>query len=113
MPNNMQTIEHSSSSTAPATGPEKTRAKKHQAWEQVDRESGGLYATQLLDLKMQFPMLTPSELRVCTLVRAMLPTREIARRLHIDERTVENHRIRVRRKLGLRKQNLVQYLIAA
>lgn len=58
-------------------------------------------------------MLTPSELRVCTLVRAMLSTREIASRLHIDERTVENHRVRIRRKLGLQKQNLVQYLIAA
>ena len=89
----------------------KSRAKPYLAWEQIELQSGGLYATYLREIANRFPNLTPMELRVASLVRGMLPNYEIAKKLSISEETVENHRIRIRRKLGLVKENLVSFLI--
>lgn len=47
------------------------------------------------------PMLTTMEVKVCVLLRQNLSTKEIADLLHCSERTIENHRYRIRRKLGL------------
>ena len=45
--------------------------------------------------------LTPAELKICSLIRASLSTKDIAALLYISDRTVEVHRRRIRRKLGL------------
>lgn len=47
------------------------------------------------------PGLTPAELRVCTLLRISMSNQEIASILNLSARTVESHRLSVRRKLGL------------
>src|SRR5690349_14605296 len=79
----------------------RSRAKRNLVWEQNDRQSGGIYMRLLHRISKRFPVLTPTELQVCTLIHAMLPSHEIADRLHIREQTVENHRVNIRRKLGL------------
>ena len=52
-------------------------------------------------LATEFPSLTSSELKVCALVRAQIPTKEIAALLSVSTRAVEKHRFSARRKLGL------------
>ncbi|MBL7989789.1 MAG: tetratricopeptide repeat protein [Chlorobi bacterium] len=47
------------------------------------------------------PTLSTTEVKVCLLLRQNLSTKEIANLLNCSERTVENHRYRIRRKLGL------------
>jgi len=80
-------------------------------WEQAEFESYGMYARNIEALASRFPVLTPMELRVCALVKTMLPNKRIGELLAIDERTVENHRTNIRRKLKICKDNtLVAYL---
>lgn len=52
-------------------------------------------------LKEQFPTLSAKELKVCILLRNGYSTKEIAEILSTSERTIENHRYHIRRKLGL------------
>jgi DNA-binding CsgD family transcriptional regulator len=85
--------------------------KPYLTWEQAELQSGGLYARNMEVLTKKFPDLTPMELRVCALVKAMLSSREIASILSIDERTVENHRTNARRKMKIRSRKpLIHYL---
>jgi DNA-binding CsgD family transcriptional regulator len=56
--------------------------------------------------------LTPTELRVCDMIRRGLASKEIARVLHISPVTVSRHRDNIRKKLDLvgKKVNLASYL---
>lgn len=96
----------------PAKPERSSRAKHHLAWEQIEVQSNGYYSRLLHELAEKFPTLTPTELRISALVKGSLHNWEIAERLNICEDTVENHRVNIRRKLGLLpKQNLLNYLL--
>lgn len=63
-------------------------------------------------LKKTYPSLTPSDLKLCTLLRLNYSTKEIAGLLNISVRGVESARYRLRRKLKLSESdNLVDFLI--
>lgn len=63
-------------------------------------------------MKEQFPDLTQSDLRICAYLHLNLTSKEIAPLLNISLRAVENHRYRLRKKLGLTgTDNLVEFLI--
>lgn len=47
------------------------------------------------------PELSKAEVRVCLLLKSELRTPDISRLLHTSERTVENHRLHIRKKLKL------------
>lgn len=62
-------------------------------------------------LAERFPRLTPTELKVCSLLKANLSTKEIAQLLSVSVRSVEDHRYELRRKLGIaREQNLNAFI---
>jgi DNA-binding CsgD family transcriptional regulator len=89
-----------------------SRAKSHSAWQQHDLQSDGLYSRYLQELAARFPQLTPMELRIAALIKGALPSWEIANILYITEATVENHRVNIRRKIGLNiRDNLATHLI--
>jgi DNA-binding CsgD family transcriptional regulator len=46
------------------------------------------------------PNLTPAELRICLLILERKSTRDIADVLHLSQRTIENQRQSIRRKMG-------------
>lgn len=52
-------------------------------------------------LLKQFPELSAKELKICALLKAGLSTKEITQLLSISDRTVENHRYHIRKKLNL------------
>ena len=79
----------------------KSRAKKYLPWEQLELTTNGFYAQHLHVMTSQLPMLTPMELRVAALVSGLLPSREIARILHVHEHAIEKHRSNIRRKFAL------------
>lgn len=56
------------------------------------------------------PGLSPAELKVCLLILEQKSTRDIASELGVSERTVQNHRYSIRKKLG-GKGNLMVELI--
>lgn len=64
-------------------------------------------------LKEKYPDLSNQELRLCQLLRSGLKSHEAARLMCITERGVETHRLRIRRKMGLKgKENLIDVLQA-
>lgn len=65
-------------------------------------------------LARSFQRLTPAEIRVAALVREGNTSKQIADIMAISPRTVEFHRDRIRRKLGLsrRKTNLRSFLLS-
>lgn len=52
-------------------------------------------------LLKQFPELSSKELKICALLKAGLSTKEITQLLSVSDRTVENHRYHIRKKLNL------------
>lgn len=70
---------------------------------------GSIVDKQLSDIAQ----LTPSQLKILTLVSKGLTTREIASKLYISERTVEKHRSNIISSLGIdsQKENLHQWIL--
>jgi PAS domain S-box-containing protein len=56
--------------------------------------------------------LTPAQIQIATLVRGGKTTREIANLLNLSEKTIQDHRKNIRKKLGIinKKVNLKSYL---
>ena len=85
--------------TTPSLG--RMRRKRHLAWEEAELSLGGFYARNLESVRDRFPQLSPMELRVCALAKALLPSWRIGEILGISTKTVENHFRNTRIKLGL------------
>ncbi|HEY3388089.1 MAG TPA: regulator, partial [Prolixibacteraceae bacterium] len=65
-------------------------------------------------LKTGYPKLTPSDLRLCAYLRMNLSSKEIAPLLGISVRGLENHRYRLRKKMGLDVDvNLSEFMMSA
>ncbi len=63
-------------------------------------------------IREKFPELTPSDLKLCAYLRMNLSSKKIALLLGITIRGVENHRYRLRKKMGLEHDsNLIDYLM--
>ena len=88
----------------------RSRKKRHLAWEQAELTSNGLYSRYLTEISSHYPTLTPMELRVCVLVKAMLPSWEIGQLLGISEKAVENYRVKARKKIGICAGGLASHL---
>ena len=62
-------------------------------------------------LSKEFPQLTPMELKVAALLRIHMENKDIANLLYASVRTIEGHRLNIRKKLGLGlKDNLSVFL---
>jgi len=63
-------------------------------------------------LKSEYPLLTPSDMRLCAFLRLNLSSKEIAPLMNITTRGVEIHRYRLRKKLKLSTdENLVEFIL--
>ena len=64
-------------------------------------------------LSSRYPGLSATDLKVCTLLRMQMSTKDIAQLLCVEPRSVEVYRTRIRRKLSLpRRTNLAVFLSA-
>jgi DNA-binding CsgD family transcriptional regulator len=70
-------------------------------WKVFEHNFNLAHETFLQSIKSEYPELTPSDLRLCAFLRINLTSKEIAPLLGISVRGVENHRYRLRKKLGL------------
>jgi tetratricopeptide (TPR) repeat protein len=92
---------------------DKPLASAEKDWAAFEKQFNLLHQGFIKDLSVKFPSLTPTELRICALLKIHLNTKDIAKLLFISPRTVDVHRYRIHKKLDLaEKQNLVQFLTA-
>ena len=79
-----------------------------------DFEQGFIDAHSELEQKLtsHYPLLTPTERKICILLRAGRSTKEIAQLLHISSDTADTHRTRIRKKLGLKHGISTQIALA-
>ena len=63
------------------------------------------------NLTEKYPDLSNAELKVCSLLKTRISSKEIANLLNISTKTVENHRTNIRKKMNLdRSDDLIQTL---
>ena len=81
-------------------------------WEQFQIHFDRVHSDFSKRLQASFPNLTPQEMKLCAYLRLNLSTKEIAQLMHISVRGVEISRYRLRKKLGLdRQENLLDYIL--
>ncbi len=73
----------------------------HDDWKTFETNFERAHEEFIIKLKNGYPKLTPSDLRLCAYLRMNLSSKEIAPLLGISVRGLENHRYRLRKKLGL------------
>lgn len=86
---------------------------KNAAWKTFEKQFNLLHHGFLQTLASRFPKLTPTECKICALMKINLSTKEISNLLFISTRSVESYRLQVRKKLTLKPaQNLSTFLAA-
>lgn len=88
-----------------------TSRNSENEWELFEQQFRALHPEFMDDMARRCPELSPTELKVCALMKINLSSKEIANILCSSVRTVEDHRYRIRTKLGLPKgENLGSWL---
>lgn len=81
-------------------------------WQAFRTQFEGLQKDFVSVLTNRYPNLSTTELKVCTLLRMNLRSKDIAAMMHVSTKAVENHRISLRKKMGLKPDaNLVKALL--
>lgn len=79
----------------------KEEVEKNRFREKFDEAHRGFIAR----LHQEYPALSPTECRVCALLRSGFNTKDISALLSSSARNVENHRVSIRRKMGLTRED--------
>lgn len=81
-------------------------------WEQLKLHFDTVFSGFYDKLLTQYPALTETELRHCMFIKLHIQTKEIARILNVDPRSVQTARYRIKKKLNLTEtQDLRSFLI--
>jgi len=82
-------------------------------WEIFETHFESVHEEFLLRIKSAYPELTPRELKLCAYLRMNISSKEIAALMNISTRGVEISRYRLRKKLGLaRENNLTDFILS-
>ncbi|MBK7985714.1 MAG: tetratricopeptide repeat protein [Ignavibacteria bacterium] len=68
------------------------------------------YSNFIQKLEADYPSLSETELKVCTLLSMGLSSSKIAITFGVSQRTIEKHREHIRKKIGLHEQSLTVFL---
>jgi tetratricopeptide (TPR) repeat protein len=80
-------------------------------WSKFESQFTNVHPDFKVKLLEKYPKLTKQELKMCLLARLGIKTSEMARLLSLSERTVDSHRLNLRKKVGLKKdQSLTKFL---
>lgn len=82
-------------------------------WETFEHQFQHVHHGFFQRLSERHPNLTPTELKVCSLLKINLSSKEIGNILNISARTVDNHRLSIRRKLALPSDANLTTLLSA
>ncbi|HRK58260.1 MAG TPA: LuxR family transcriptional regulator [Candidatus Kapabacteria bacterium] len=80
-------------------------------WDYFEKQFKLVHFDFIERLSRMYPTLSPSELKVCALMKINLTTKEMSNVLCQSERSIETYRYRIRKKINLSSdRNLVTYL---
>jgi len=80
-------------------------------WSRFEQEFQHVHQDFMRRLANDYPKLSPTELKVCALLKVNLSNKEIANLLSVSLRNVESHRYSIRKKMELPSEtNLAAYL---
>ena len=86
-------------------------ASFNRVWEEFEKWFSAIHSGFISNLRTDYPKLTFREIKVCTLLRLNLMSKEIASLMNVEPASVEIYRYRIRKKLGLSKgDNLPEFL---
>ncbi len=83
-----------------------------EGWRLFEGQFEKVHQDYLKRLTERFPSLTPMELKISALTRVDLATKDIARLLNLSIRNIQNHRYRLRKKLGLSPDEHLETFLA-
>lgn len=85
----------------------------NQAWKDFEEKFEQVHQDFFINLRTKYPALTPNELKICSLLRLNLTTKEIALLMNRTSGTIDNARSTIRKKMQLSEDdNLISLLIA-
>jgi tetratricopeptide (TPR) repeat protein/DNA-binding CsgD family transcriptional regulator len=79
----------------------RTTAGGDDDWKRFEKQLDHLHQDFIRTLSERFPSLTPAQLKICSLIRLDLPTKDIANLLFTSTRTIDAHKYNIRKKLEL------------
>lgn len=84
-----------------------------QNWEAFESQFRQVHHRFIQTLAERYPLLTPTEQKICSLLKLNLSNRDIAQLMSVSLHNVEMHRYRLRKKLGLATgDNLSSFLLS-
>lgn len=85
--------------------------RSEETWMVFETQFKAIHRGFMEFITAQYPELTVMEMKVCALLKINLSSKEISSMLNISVRTVEYHRLDIRKKLGIEKDvNLNQFI---
>ena len=91
---------------------ELTIKQKKEIWQQFDNYYQQLNPNFYSNLATLFPEITPSEIKLCALLRLNMNTKDIASLLCLEADSIKSFRYRIRKKLNLNSdENLFNFLV--
>ncbi len=82
-------------------------------WKMFEQQLDNLHQDFIRTLSERYPTLTPTELKICSLTRINLLTKDIANILFTSIRTIHAHKYNIRKKLALASSTSLTTFLAA
>lgn len=86
--------------------PLETKAELEKQWQEI-------HAEFMEKLKGLYPLMSPMEIKICALLKMRLTSSNISTILFLSRRTVEFHRLNIRKKMGLSKNDDLHLVLNA
>lgn len=90
----------------------KRQTQAQDEWAAFEEQFRLLHTDFIERLSRRYPILSPTELRICTLMKIGLTSKDIASLLCVTVRCIETHRYRIRKKMGLQPDENLTNLLA-
>jgi tetratricopeptide (TPR) repeat protein len=87
--------------------------RQEDEWKRFEEQFQQLHEAFIHILSERCPQLTPTELKICSLMKINLSSKEIARLLYTSLRTIESHRYNIKKKLNLPGEMTLASMISA
>ncbi|MCA9396811.1 MAG: PAS domain-containing protein [Candidatus Omnitrophica bacterium] len=80
--------------------------EQHDLFEIMEKKLARITSSYGFQISNTLNKLTPSEIQVCNLIRSGMKTKDIARILRCSHLTIDTHRTKIRKKLGISNQQV-------